>query len=60
MDFNQALEVVNQVKDNNRLVGLLETLEFMQVPSNREELTSEELRAHRVVFTEMRKLFVKA
>ena len=60
MDFNQALEVVNQVKANNRLDGLLETLEFMQVPSNREELTGEELRAYSVVFTEMRKLFVKA
>ena len=60
MDFNQALEVVNQVKANNRLDGLLETLEFMQIPSNREELTGEELRAYSVVFTEMRKLFVKA
>ena len=60
MNFNQALEVVNQVKANNRLPGLLETLQFMQVPSNREELTGEELRAHRVVFTEMQKLFVKA
>lgn len=60
MDFNQALEIVNQVQKNNRLFGLLETLQFMQVPSNREELTGEELQAHRVVFTEMRKLFVKA
>ena len=60
MDFNKALIVVDQVKRNNRLPGLLETLEFMQIPSNREELTGEELQAHRVVFTEMRKLFVKA
>lgn len=59
MQFAIALEVVQEVQANNRLPGLLETLMFMQVPSNREELTGEELQAHRVVFTEMRKLFIK-
>ena len=59
MQFALALEVVQEVQANNRLPGLLETLMFMQVPSNREELTGEELLAHRVVYTEMRKLFIK-
>jgi hypothetical protein len=60
MNFTQALEVVQEVQFNNRLPGLLETLEFMSVPSNREELTGQELRAYRVVFTEMGKLFAPA
>ena len=60
MNFNEALEIVENVQANNRLAGLLETLQFMEIPSNREELTGQELRAHRVVFTEMRKLFAKA
>jgi hypothetical protein len=59
MQFAQALEIVEEVKANNRLPGLLETLQFMEVPSNREELTGAELRAYRVVFNEMRKLFIK-
>lgn len=59
MNFTQALEHVQEVQANNRLPGLLETLMFMQVPSNREELTGQELQAHHVVFTEMRKLFIK-
>jgi len=58
MNFTQALEIVQDVQANNRLPGLLETLMFMDVPRNREELTGQELLAHRVVFTEMRKLFV--
>jgi hypothetical protein len=36
---------------------LLETLEFMAVPRNREEMTDEEVRAYRVVCIEMSKLF---
>lgn len=59
MNFTQALEIVQDVQANNRLPGLLETLMFMDVPCNREELTGQELRAQRVVFTEMRKLFYK-
>ena len=60
MTFQEALNVVQEVQANNRLPGLLETLEFMSVPSNREELTGEELGAYRVVFTEMGKLFASA
>jgi hypothetical protein len=60
MNFAQALEIVQEVQANNRLPGLLETLEFMSVPCNREELTGQELRAYRVVFTEMGKLFAPA
>ena len=59
MNFTQALEHVQEVQANNRLPGLLETLQFMGVPRHREELTGQELQAHRVVFTEMRKLFIK-
>jgi hypothetical protein len=60
MNFAQALQIVQEVQTNNRLPGLLETLEFMSVPSNREELTGQELRAYRVVFNEMGKLFAPA
>ena len=58
MQFADAIAIVNKIGDEQG-EGLLETLMFMQVPSNREELTGEELQAHRVVFTEMRKLFIK-
>jgi hypothetical protein len=60
MNFTQALEIVQEVQANNRLPGLLETLEFMGEARNREELTGQELRAYRVVFTEMGKLFAPA
>jgi hypothetical protein len=60
MTFQEALEIVQEVQDNNGLPGLLETLEFMSVPRNREELTEQELRAYRVVFGEMSKLFAPA
>lgn len=60
MNFQEALSIVEEVKANNRLPGLLETLEFMSVASNREELTGQELRAFRVVFNEMGKLFAPA
>jgi len=60
MNFAQALEIVQDVQANNGLPGLLETLEFMSVSSNREELTGQELRAYRVVFNEMGKLFAPA
>jgi len=60
MNFTQALEIVQEVQANNRLPGLLETLEFMSVPSNREEMTGQELRAYRVVFNEMGRLFAPA
>jgi hypothetical protein len=57
VNFEQAMQVVQEFRANNRLPGLLETLEFMSVPSNREEMTGQELRAYRVVFGEMSKLF---
>lgn len=57
MNFQEALNVVEEVRLNNGLPALLETLEFMSKPSNREELTGQELRAYRVVFNEMAKLF---
>lgn len=60
MNFQEALEIVQEVGYNNRLPGLLETMEFMSVPSNREEFTGQELRAFRVVFNEMGKLFAPA
>ena len=60
MNFTQALEIVQDVQANNRLPGLLETLEFMSVSSNREELTGQELRAYRVVFSNMARLFAPA
>lgn len=57
MTFQEAHEIVQEFRANNRLAGLLEALEFMSVPSNREEMTGQELRAYRVVFNEMGKLF---
>jgi len=60
MNFQEALEVVQEFRANNRLPGLLETLEFMNKPQTREEMTGQELRAHRVVMNEMSKLFAKA
>jgi hypothetical protein len=60
MTFQEALSIVQEVQDNNGLPALLETLEFMSVPRNREELTEKELRAYRVVFNEMSKLFASA
>ena len=60
MTFQEALDIVEEFRANNRLPGLLETLEFMSESRNREEMTGEELRAYRVVFNEMSKLFAKA
>jgi len=60
MTFQEALDIVEEFRSNNRLPGLLETLEFMSESRNREEMTGQELRAYRVVFNEMSKLFAKA
>jgi hypothetical protein len=60
MTFQEALDIVEEFRANNRLPGLLETLEFMSESRNREEMTGQELRAYRVVFNEMSKLFAKA
>lgn len=60
MTFQEALAIVQEVQANNRLPGLLETMEFMSNAANREEFTGQELRAFRVVFNEMGKLFAPA
>ena len=57
MNFQEAHAIVQEFRANNCLPGLLETLQFMSVPSTREEMTGQELRAYRVVFGEMSKLF---
>jgi len=58
MNFEQAIEIVQQYKQDWALPGLLETLEQMQ--DSLEDLTSNESRAYRVVFREMGKLFAPA
>jgi len=58
MNFEQAIEIVQQYKQDWALPGLLETLEQMQ--DSLEDLTSNEARAYRVVFCEMGKLFAPA
>jgi len=58
MNFEQAIEIVQQYKQDWALPGLLETLEQMQ--DSLEDLTSNEARAYRVVFREMGKLFAPA
>jgi hypothetical protein len=58
MNFEQAMQVVQQYKQDWALPGLLETL--MQMQDSLDELTSNEARAYRVVFREMGKLFAPA
>jgi len=60
MTFQDAIEIMQEVQANNRLPGLLETLEFCCVPDNRFALTGQELLAYRVVVNEMSKLFAPA
>jgi hypothetical protein len=60
MNFQDAIQIMQEVQANNRLPGLLETLEFCYVPDNRLELTGQELLAYRVVVNEMSKLFAPA
>ena len=60
MNFQDALQVVQKVQADYCISGLLETLEFMSDSGNHEELTRQELRAFRVVFNEMGKLFAPA
>lgn len=55
MNFEQAIEIVQQYQQDWALPGLLETLEQMQ--DSLEELAFDEARAYRVVFREMGKLF---
>ncbi len=56
MNFTQALEIVQDVCDDMNQ-PLLETLMYMQ--SNLADYDDRDRAAFRVVFNEMRKLFVK-
>ena len=58
MNFEQAIEIVQDYKQDWALPGLLETLEQMQ--NNLDELAQREVSAYRVVFREMGKLFAPA
>jgi hypothetical protein len=58
MNFEQAMQVVQQYQQDWAIKGLLETLEQMQ--DSQEDLTFDEARAYRVVFREMSKLFATA
>ena len=58
MNFEQALDIVEQYQQDWALPGLLETL--MQMQDNLDDLTERECRAYRVVFREMGKLFAPA
>ncbi len=58
MNFEQALEVVQNYQQDWTLPGLLEALEQMQ--DSLDDLTERECRAYRVVFREMAKLFAPA
>jgi hypothetical protein len=58
MNFEQAMQVVQQYQKDWAIKGLLETLE--QMKDSQEDLTFDEARACRVVFREMSKLFAPA
>ena len=58
MNFEQAMQVVQQYQQDWALPGLLETLEQMQ--DNADDLYQEQKTAFRVVFREMGKLFAPA
>jgi hypothetical protein len=58
MNFEQAMQVVQQYQQDWAIKGLLETLEQMQ--DSVDELNFQERRAFRVVFSEMGKLFAPA
>lgn len=59
MQFAEALNVVNEFGERHNQPALLETLQYMSIPSTREEMTGRELAAYRVVFNSMRALFYK-
>jgi hypothetical protein len=58
MNFEQAMQVVQQYRQDWAITGLLETLTQMQ--ESIDDLTDQESRAYRVVFREMGKLFAPA
>lgn len=53
--FNQALDIIEEIQQEFDQ-GLLETLIYMQ--SNLEDFSDREREAYRVVFRNMRKLFI--
>lgn len=55
MNFEQAVEIVQDYQQDWALPGLLETL--MQMRDSLEDLTDRQVRAYRVVFRDMSKLF---
>jgi|LakMenEpi03Aug12_release.lakeMendotaPanAssembly.Ray.scaffolds.fasta_scaffold388010_2 hypothetical protein len=59
MNFEQAMQVVQQYQKDWALPGLLETLTQMQ-ECDADDLTFDQLRAYRVVFREMGRLFAPA
>jgi hypothetical protein len=58
MNFEQAVEIVQQYRQDWALPSLLETLEQMQ--DCEDDLSSLEARAYRKVMLEMSKLFAAA
>jgi len=58
MNFEQAMQVVQQYQQDWAIKGLLETLQQMQ--DSQEDLFEQERIAFRVVFREMGKLFAPA
>ena len=58
MNFEQAMQVVQQYQQDWALPGLLETLTQMQ--ESQDDLYQEQKTAFRVVFREMSKLFAPA
>lgn len=55
MNFEQAIEIVQDYQQDWALPGLLETL--MQMRDSLDDLTDRQVRAYRVVFQDMSKLF---
>ena len=55
MNFEQAVEIVQDYQQDWALPGLLETL--MQMRDSLDDLTDRQVRAYRVVFRDMSKLF---
>ena len=55
MNFEQAIEIVQDYQQDWAVAGLLETL--MQMRDSLEDLTDRQVRAYRVVFRDMCKLF---
>ena len=58
MNFEHAMQVVQEYQRNWALPGLLETLQQMQ--DCYDDLSGQEARAYRVVFRDMSRLFAPA